>query len=164
MKKLLLFFLLTTITISCHNKENNTTIPTVEIIGNQETNELQEPQLNYNDEIDDDYIEMGLGENLDEFYAYVDNIYMKDNVVYVDIDLVEIQYKNIDERVIVNNNSRIRTYIVDNSSLIVSNNCKDLTPSELYDIRKILLDDKSILMVGQTLKGKMISINFGCYG
>jgi hypothetical protein len=47
-----------------------------------------------------------------EINCYVKDIYKKNGNIYVDLDFVEIQYKNVDERVIVNKNPKIRTYIV----------------------------------------------------
>lgn len=108
--------------------------------------------------------EIILGENIPEVNAYVKNIYEKDNKVYVELDLVEFRYKNTDERVIVNNNPKIRTYIIDDNTLIYSNDCKRPTLEELLQIKKKLLTDKSMIIVGTSEDGRMKSINFGCYG
>ncbi|TWH98761.1 carboxypeptidase-like protein [Flavobacterium tiangeerense] len=105
-----------------------------------------------------------LGENIDEINAIAKNIYKKNGNVYVEIDMVQIKFKNIDERVIVNDNSKIRTYLIDSNTLIYSNDCKRLSPSELLKNKDTLLNDKSIIMIGQSKDGKMIDINFGCYG
>ena len=105
-----------------------------------------------------------LSEDIKEINAYTKDIFEINGIYYIEIDLVEIKYKNIDERVIVNNNSKLRTYIIDTNTIIYSDNCKRVNPAELLQRKKIILENKSIIIVGQSKKGKMISINFGCYG
>ncbi len=105
-----------------------------------------------------------LGEDIDEINAIAKNIYEKNGTIYVDIDIVQIKYKNIDERVIINENTKIRTYQIDENTLIYSKDCKNLKPLDLLEIKDSLLNDKSIILVGNSEKGKMLSINFGCYG
>ena len=82
---------------------------------------------------------------------------------------MEIRYPtegewDVSDREIINNNPKIRTYIIDDSTSILSNVCKEMTVSELYQARKILLKDKTIIVIGKSENGKMLSINLGCYG
>jgi hypothetical protein len=108
--------------------------------------------------------EIILGEDTPEINAYAKGIYKKDGKFYVELDFVEIKYKNVDERVIVNKNPKIRTYLIDHRTSIASKDCKELTPEELLKIRKKLLNDKNIIVIGTSKDGKMESVNFGCYG
>ena len=110
-----------------------------------------------------------LGENVSEINAYAKNIYQKNGKTYIDLDFVEIRYPtegewDVSDREIINNNPKIRTYIIDDSTSILSNVCKEMTASELYQARKSLLKDKTIIVIGKSENGKMLSINFGCYG
>lgn len=105
-----------------------------------------------------------LGEDLEEINAFIKNIYSLNEKVYVEIDVVQIDYKNIDEPVIKNENLKVRTYLIDNNTLINTDDCKEINPSELIKIKNRLLNDKSIIIVGKSENGKMVSINFGCYG
>ena len=105
-----------------------------------------------------------LGENIDEINAYLKNIYSLNGKVYVDIDLVQIKYINIDERKIINENTKIRTYEIDAKTLIYSNDCKTLKRLDLIKLKNNLLNNKSLILVGKSENGKMLSINFGCYG
>lgn len=107
---------------------------------------------------------VALGEDLDEINCYVKNIYAIGNNIYVDIDVIQIKYRNIDERYIVNQNLKIRTYLVDKNTLIYSDDCKEISPTHLLKIKSRLLNNKEIIAVGKSENGKMLSINFGCYG
>jgi hypothetical protein len=108
--------------------------------------------------------EIILGEDIPEINSYVKNIYEKDGRFYVELDLVEIKYKNADERLIVNKNPKIRTYLIDDNTWISSKDCKELIPEELLKIKEKLLNDKNIIVIGTSKDGRMKSINFGCYG
>ena len=105
-----------------------------------------------------------LGEDIEEINAYPLNIYKLKGIIYIELDLVKIEYKNIDEKIIVNNNSKIRTYIIDKNTLIYSSDCKTLNPEEFFQKKKTILKNNSTIAVGNSKNGKMISINFGCYG
>ncbi|MCL9804890.1 hypothetical protein NAT51_05125 [Flavobacterium amniphilum] len=105
-----------------------------------------------------------LGEDISEINAYVKNIYAKNGKTCVDIDLVQFKYRNTDERIVINKNPKIRTYILDKNSLIYTDDCKEAGPSDLIKIRDRILKNKSLLIVGQSKSGKMVSINFGCFG
>ncbi|OXA85700.1 hypothetical protein [Flavobacterium hercynium] len=110
-----------------------------------------------------------LGEDISEINAYAKRIYKINGVIYIDLDLVEIRYPTKGEwdagdREIVNNNPKIRTYVIDNNTSILSNVCKELKSSELFQIRESVLKDKNIIIIGRSENGKMQEINFGCYG
>lgn len=110
-----------------------------------------------------------LGEDISKINAYAKKIYKVNDVIYIDIDVVEFRYPTKGEwdesdREIVNKNPKIRTYIIDNKTSILSNNCKDLTSSELFQLQESILNDKSIIVIGISKNGKMQEINFGCYG
>ena len=107
--------------------------------------------------------EIKLGEDKEEMHGLVKRIYNIDHSVFIDLDFIEISYKNVDERVIKNNNPMIRTYEVDTSTLIYSNDCKTLKSFELLEPAHANLLDSSIIVVGSSKDGKMTSINFGCY-
>lgn len=77
---------------------------------------------------------------------------------------MEIQYKNVDERVIVNKNPKIRTYIIELYTEIATKDCKELTALDMLKHKNILLKDKTAIVIGKSKDGKMLSINFGRYG
>jgi hypothetical protein len=104
-----------------------------------------------------------LGEDLNDFNAYVKNIYIKNKTVYIEIDIIQVKYVKDDERVIRNQNPKIRTYVIDRNSLIYSDDCKNLKPSDVMKIKDRLLKNNAI-SIGQSKDGKMKNINFGCYG
>lgn len=108
--------------------------------------------------------EIILGEDKKELYAYVKGIYEKDKTIFIDLDVVQIEYKNIDEKVIVNKSFKIRTYRIDSKTLIYSKDCKTLNVKELLHVKNDILNDKSIIVVGESKNGNMKSVNFGCYG
>lgn len=102
---------------------------------------------------------MNLGEDIAEINCYVKKIYRKNNLTFVDIDIVQIKYYSEGgERHIINENPKIRTYIVDDSTIIYGHNCERITPEKLTEI------EKSIIVVGSAKDGVLESINFGCYG
>lgn len=147
MKMRFLIFMIIFTLFSCNNKDNNS---------QQKSKTLASQNV-----VEQKIV---LGENIPEINAYAKNIYKKNDVIYIELDLVEIKYKNVDDRIIVNNNPKIRTYVIDNRSLIYSNDCKEISASELFKIKEKLLKDHSIIVVGTSENGRMKSINFGCYG
>jgi hypothetical protein len=108
--------------------------------------------------------EIILGEDMEEINSYVKDIYKKNGIIYIDLDFVEIKYENIDERVVVNKNPKIRTYIVDLYTEILSKDCKELNALDMLKHKDSLLKDKITVVIGKAKDGKMLSINFGCYG
>jgi|GEM_PF-6032833 len=104
-----------------------------------------------------------LGEDIKEIQAYTKDIYEIKNTIYVDIDLVQVRFRNIDEKFIVNERSTIRTYIADQKTLIYANDCDEIDAHEMLRRKKTLLSDSSIVAVGQSKDGRLVSINFGCY-
>ncbi|MCO7319849.1 hypothetical protein OKE80_11055, partial [Riemerella anatipestifer] len=70
----------------------------------------------------------------------------------------------IDEKFIVNKNSKIRTYIIDAHTLVISNDCEKLAPLDILKYKEALLKDKTAVTIGESKNGRMISVNFGCYG
>ncbi|MDA6072046.1 hypothetical protein NJT12_20685 [Flavobacterium sp. AC] len=105
-----------------------------------------------------------LGDDKDEINALVKNIYEINGEVFIDLDFVQIKFKNVDERVVINENPKIRTYKVDSESLIYSKDCKTLNLKELIRSKSKILRDKTIILVGEAKGGRMQSLNFGCYG
>lgn len=105
-----------------------------------------------------------LGEDKDEINALVKRIYEVNGEVFIDIDFVQIKFENVDERVVVNENPKIRTYKVDSKTLIYSKDCKTLNLKELIKSKNKILQDKTIILVGKAKEGRMESLNFGCYG
>lgn len=105
-----------------------------------------------------------LGEDKKEINALVKGIYQKGEKVYIELDFVQIKYKNVDELVVVNVNPKIRTYLVDSNTLIYSKDCKVWKIKEVLQNKDLLVNDKNILLVGDSKKGVLISLNFGCYG
>lgn len=77
---------------------------------------------------------------MEEINAYAKNIYEKNGIIYVDLDFVEIKYKNIDERVIVNKNPKLRTYIIDLYTLIATKDCKELTALDILNYKDIFIE------------------------
>ena len=162
MKKLITLLIIAFVLQSCENKtqtetDNKLRQQTVksDTIVNPENNKQDGNQNN---------AEIILGENMEEINAYTKDIYEKNGIIYIDLDFVEIKYKNVDERVIVNKNPKIRTYIIDNNTSILSNLCKELKSSELFQTKESILNNKNIITIGRSKNGKMIEINFGCYG
>lgn len=105
-----------------------------------------------------------LGEDTKEINSYIRDIYEKNEIIYIDLDFVEIKYKNVDERVIINKNHKIRTYIIDLYTKIATKNCKELNALDMLKHKDSLLKDKITVVIGEAKDGKMLSINFGCYG
>ncbi len=105
-------------------------------------------------------------EDLNEFNAFVKKIYKSDNNIYLDIDIVLVKYYPDGTLKIINNNPKIRTYIVDENSYILTNKCEKIKHTELIELREKLLKlkDNNIITIGETQNGKIITINFGCYG
>ncbi|TDL99585.1 MAG: hypothetical protein C4K58_06755 [Flavobacteriaceae bacterium] len=164
MKKINNLFLVTVFLFqSCSNvKEKNTIendLPEKSEISNQIYPSKQNTQIeNQNDD------EITLGEDKEEINCYVKNIYNRNEIVYIELDFVEIKYENVDERVIINNNSKIRTYIVDSHTSIGTKDCKELNALDMLKYKDSLLKDKTTIVIGESKDGKMLSINFGCYG
>lgn len=149
---------------SCEKKNIKQREPqkTINVDTNLTSENNEHPEKIKNDDID-------LGEDLSKINAYAKRIYKRNGHIYIDLDLVEFRYPTEGEwdesdRTIVNNNPKIRTYIIDDKTSILSNICKELTSSELFQIRESVLRDKSIIVIGRSKNGKMLEINFGCYG
>ena len=111
MRIVFLIFIFIIILTGCNEKDNSTQQENEDILPNKIAESNQENNVI-------------LGEDLPEINAYAKNIYKKNNVIYIEIDLVEIKYKNVDVKIIVNNNPKIRTYIINENSLIYSYVCK----------------------------------------
>ena len=168
MKKLTILFLSLFLFQSCNNKtEKEEKIPNIDATDTKSREEL--PIIT--DKKDD--FDVQLGEDSNEINAYVKNIYQKNGKIYIDLDFVEIRYPtegdwDVSDREIVNNNPKIRIYIIDENTLILSHICQKITATTLFEIRKVLLKhlekDKYIITIGKSKNGKMLEINFGCYG
>ncbi|MCB0743805.1 MAG: hypothetical protein KDC67_07875 [Ignavibacteriae bacterium] len=104
-----------------------------------------------------------LGEDLSEINCYVKNIYRKDNLTFVEIDIVRVEITPEGERTIINENSKIRTYVAGINTIIYGYDCKILDSEELARMDKSLLKNKSIIVVGSSKDGVLESLNFGCY-
>lgn len=114
-------------------------------------------------------LDTSLGEDIAAFNAYTKNIYKKNDKIYIDLDFVEIRYPqegewDVSDRKIVNKNTKIRTYIVDENTTILSDNCKKIIATELWEHRKAVLMRPEIIAIGSAKNGKIVEINFGCYG
>lgn len=158
MKNLITLLIFVFVIQSCENKTNKAT-------ENEPQQTVKSDKIHpskYDEPIENE--EIILGEDMEEINAYAKNIYEKNGIIYVDLDFVEIKYKNIDERVIGNKNPKLRTYIIDLYTLIATKDCKELTALDILDYKDILLKDKSAIVIGESKDGKMLSINFGCYG
>ncbi len=146
-------------------KEQNRQVDSSEIENNiikseiLENNNLKHPEPKTSFEINNS----NLGEDMAEINCYVKRIYRKNNLTYVDIDVVEVILTPEGDRTIINKNPKIRTYLVDNNTIIYLHNCKSATPEELLNMDKNKLDDKSIIVVGSSKYGVLESLNFGCY-
>lgn len=162
MNKLILIVSIFFALYGCSQKKSAEPTSSIEVIDSEVSIEEPSPPLYYLQE--EEEIDEKLGEDIESIEAYVTDIYAADGIVYVDIDLVQIRYENIDEKVVVNNNPKIRTYIIDENTLIYSNECKEITPQQMVRDKESLLKDKTIITVGSSRRGKMESINFGCYG
>ncbi len=132
-------------------------------LSNVSASKIIEPSENQKDDA------IFLGEDVAEIHAYAKKIYAINEIIYIDIDLVEIRYPTsgdyeVSDREIINDNPKIRTYIIDKETAILSNICKDLTAPKLLNIQKEVLRDKNIIVIGRSKNGKMLGINFGCYG
>ena len=149
----IIIFLCITILIACKNKNSS----------NRDLHKSDTSTTHNKDSILSFENKINLGEDIKEIHAYAKDIYEVEGIIYIDIDLIDIQYKNIDERVVVNNNKKIRTYIIDNSTLIYSTDCNEIKSKQLLAKKESQLEDKSIIIVGKSKSGKMLSLNFGCY-
>ncbi|MCC9074253.1 hypothetical protein LNQ49_21920 [Flavobacterium sp. F-65] len=154
MKKNILWFLVLILIFSCNgNKENN--------LNSEKTHIKTESEKIKNDLKSSDKIVFG--EDKKEINAFLKRIYKINDEVVIDIDFVQIKYENVDEKIIINKNSKIRTYKVDSNTLIYSKDCKTLNKDELFKNRDKIEHDKSTVLVGEAEDGKMKSLNFGCY-
>ena len=163
---ILKLLILTLLIQSCKNKteeqKQTTKLKNVEIGNDSVSKNVQQTETEQNDKII-------LGEDISEINAYAKKIYEIKGIIYVDLDLVEFSYPTQGEydksdRKIINNNPKIRTYEIDKKTSILSNNCKNLSDTELLKMQKSILKVKSIIVIGRSKNGKILEINFGCYG
>lgn len=106
-----------------------------------------------------------LGEDISEINCYVKNIYKKDNLAFVNIDIIQLKYSDEEgDRIILNENPKIRTYMIDDTTIIYGPDCERITSEKLTEIEKLVLDDTSIIVIGSSKDGVLESIYFGCYG
>lgn len=156
MKRNVLWCTILMILFSCNNKED------------KQDNRSSENNLTKTDSVktkkSTSLDKIVLGEDKEEINGLVKNIYKINGEVFIDIDFVQIKFENVDERVVVNENKKIRTYKVDQETLIYSKDCKTLNTKELIKSKSKILQDKTIILVGKAKDGKMESLNFGCYG
>lgn len=157
MKKLLTLFILAFALQSCENK-------TQKEMENEPLQQVENSNIVHPSKYDDVQNGIILGEDVQEINCYVKDIYEKDGIIYANLDFVEIQYKNVDERVIVNKNPKIRTYIIDLYTKIATKDCKKLDELEMLKLKDILLKDKTTIVIARSENGKLLEINFGCYG
>ncbi|MDY3338677.1 hypothetical protein PG279_05740 [Riemerella anatipestifer] len=143
---------------SCESKVQKT----VEIEEQKSLKGYYSPPSKSNEYIEPEKI--SLGEDFEDINAYAKNIYEKNGIIYIDLDFVEIKYRNIDEKFIVNKNPKIRTYIIDAHTLVISNDCEKLVPLDILKYKESLLKDKTAVTIGESKNGRMVSVNFGCYG
>ena len=106
---------------------------------------------------------IAIGEDKSHFDAYATNIYASNDSLYVVLDFVAIKYKNVDERIIENNQTRLRKYRVDSTTLIVLKNCQQISSRELLKQAPEIIANRKQVVVGQASNGTLSSINFGCY-
>lgn len=140
--------------ISCNSKSSSN--------GDVQNTSSSKTQTNFsNDSLKN---KINIGEDIAQISAYAKDIYEFEGIVYIDIDLIEIHYKNVDERVVINKNKKIRTYKIDNTTLIYSTDCKKIDAKQLLAVKESQLKDKTIIIVGESKNGKMLGLNFGCYG
>lgn len=160
-KNILILLILAFAIQSCENK-------TKKVSENEPAQQMENNSKVHPSKYDDVQNGITLGEGVQEISCYVKDIYEKNDNIYVDLDFVEIQYKNVDERVIVNKNPKIRTYIVDIFTEIAARDkdgiCEKIDEREMLKRKNILLKDKTTIVIGESEDGRMVSINFGCYG
>lgn len=131
----------------------------------KETTSLKRPSVSIQNTVDNAMQnDIVLVEDLPEINSYCKNVYEKDGKYYIELDLIEIKYKNVDKRVIVNKNPKIRTYIIDDNTWISSKDCRELKLGELLEIKDKLVNYKDKVVIGTSKNGRMVSLNFGCYG
>jgi hypothetical protein len=106
---------------------------------------------------------IALGEDKSHIDAYATDMYASNDSLFVVLDFVEIKYHNVDEREIVNNQTRLRKYLVDSSTYILLKSCQQLSSKALLQEAPKILADRKQLVVGQAANGVLSSINFGCY-
>lgn len=161
-----ILFLLALMLQSCENKEHRN-----EKADTQITAETKDVLVSENISQSEKNKSEGivLGEDSSDINAYLKNIYKKNGKLYIDLDFVNFRYPtegdyDVSDREIVNNNPKIRTYLIDDSTLIISNACKQIKSLELFENRNSILKNKRIITIGSSKNGKMQEINFGCYG
>jgi hypothetical protein len=106
---------------------------------------------------------IAFGEDKSHIDAYATDIYASNDSLFVVLDFVAINYHNVDEREIVNNQTRLRKYVIDTSTYILLKSCEQLSPKALLQQAPTILADRKQLVVGQAANGVLSSINFGCY-
>lgn len=158
MSKLFIISLLSILFLSCNQSKKDNSESNVafgeDTITTEKTGDIQPPQS----------VEIVLGEDIENFYAYVKNIYKIGNTVYIDVDVVEVEVDTEEGITVTNNNPKIRTYIVDSETIIYGKHCGEMTLNDLLNTKDSILNDDSILLVGGARSGRMSGLNFGCYG
>lgn len=159
MKKIITLITFVFILQSCENKTQKVTEnkPLQQTVDKDGTHPSEYEDVKIDNHSNDKTI---LGEDAQEINCYVKNIYEKNGIIYVDVDFIEIK----DENVVVNKNPKIRTYIIDSHTEITTKDCKQLNALDMLKNKDILLKDKITVVIGESKNGKMLSINFGCYG
>ena len=154
MRLLILTLILTTL-FSCkkENKSNNHNLSKPTLQSEKELIKNVEIEIN---------APIKLGENINGKKAYAKSIYKKNGLVYIDIDIIIVEY-HLDGMEITNNNPKIRTYIIDENSSVTTKDCNDLNLTELIAQKNMFLNDESVILIVEAENGKIVYINC-CYG
>lgn len=103
-------------------------------------------------------------DSFDNEPAYIKDILIVENEIYIVLDIAQIKY--LDEDIeIINENTKLRTYKISSDVLVRESDCKEQKTSKYFidNKTKILSEKENFRMVSTNTKGELTYINFGCW-
>src|SRR5690554_5579391 len=103
-------------------------------------------------------------DSFDNEPAYIKDILIVENKIYIVLDIAQIKY--LDEDIeIINENTKLRTYKISSDVLVREYDCKEQKTSKYFidNKTKILSEKENFRMVSTNTKGELTYINFGCW-
>lgn len=103
-------------------------------------------------------------DSFDSEPAYIKDILIVENEIYIVLDIAQIKY--LDEDIeIINENTKLRTYKISSGVLVRESDCKEQRASKYFidNKTKILSEKENFRMISTNTKGELTYINFGCW-
>lgn len=96
--------------------------------------------------------------------AYIKDIHIVENEIYIVLDIAQIKYLEDDIK-IINENPKLRTYKISSGVLVRESDCKEQRTSKYFidNKTKILSEKENFRMISTNTKGELTYINFGCW-